>query len=57
MNVSHAVTSDSLLSYLNTTLIADDTLIFDLLILSAMAFPVLTWSEDLLTEQAVIFRL
>ena len=46
--MTHALTSDAGLGNLNSALIADNALETDLLVLSAVAFPILAGSEDLL---------
>ena len=55
--MSGALTTNLLLRYLNTTTIADDTLITDTLILTAGTLIVLRRTEDALTEQTVTLRL
>ena len=55
--MSGALTTNLLLCYLNTTTIADDTLITDTLILTAGTLIVLRRTEDALTEQTVTLRL
>ena len=57
LDVSHTLTADAGLGYLNSAAITDHTFITDLLILSAMAFPVLTRSENALAEQSVLLWL
>ena len=55
--MTHTLSTNVSLSNLNTTLITDYTLITNLLVLTAMTFPVLTRSKNLLTEETVFFRL
>ena len=55
--MAHALTAHTGLGHFHTTSVTDNAFISDLLILSAMAFPVLSRSEDTLAEQAVPFRL
>ena len=56
-NMSHSLAAHAGLGHLNATAVADDTLIPNLLVLAAMALPVLAGSEDFLAEQAVFLRL
>ena len=55
--MSHALSADIRFGDLYAASVADNTLIADLLVLSAVALPVLAGSEDPLTEQTVLFRL
>ena len=55
--MSHALTADGRFCNFNAAAVADNALITDLLVLAAVAFPVLGRSENTLAEQAVFFRL
>ena len=55
--MAHALTAHTCLSNLNTAFIADNALIANLLILTAVAFPVFARSENALAEQSVCLRL
>ena len=55
-DMTHTLTADTCLCYLNTTAVAHDSFITDLFVLSTVALPVFTWSEDSLTEKSVFFR-
>ena len=57
LNVAHALAADLGLGDLNAALIADLALEADLLVLAAVALPVLGRSKDTLAEQAIAFRL
>jgi hypothetical protein len=52
-----ALASYGALSYLDTTALTNNSLETYALVLSTRALPVLSWTEDLLAEQAVLFRL
>ena len=56
MDMSHTISTDTGLCYFDTTLIADNTLIFDFLIFTAVTLPVLTRSKDSFTIQTIFFR-
>ena len=53
LDVAHALAADLCARDFHAAAVADLALIADLLILSAVAFPVLRGSEDALAEQAV----
>ena len=53
----HALTAHVRLGHLYSTAVADNAFVPDLLILATVALPVFAGPEDLLTEQAVLFRL
>src|ERR1041385_8165792 len=55
-DMSHAFASHTFLSDFDAAPIADDSLISDPLILTAMAFPIADRAEDFFTEQSVLFR-
>ena len=55
--VAHTLTANRGLSYLNTAAVTDYALIANLLILTAVAFPVLCRSEYFLAEKTVLLRL
>ena len=55
-NVPHSFTADFALRHFDTAAVADLALIADLLILAAVAFPVLRRSENALTEETVTLR-
>ena len=57
LNVTHPLTTHLGASYLNTTALTDDALEANTLVLTAVALPVASRSEDLLAEQAVLLRL
>ena len=57
MYMSHPVTPNGFFCHFNAALVTNDTFILNLLILTAMTFPVLAGSEDPLAEKSVIFRL
>ncbi len=56
-NVTHAFASDAGFRDLNAAAVADDSFIADLLIFTAVAFPVLARAENALAEQSAFFRL
>ena len=56
MDMSHTISTDTGLCYFDTTLIADNTFIFDFLIFTAVTLPVLTRSKDSFTIQTIFFR-
>ena len=56
-DVSHTVAADLALGHFHAALVADDALVSDALIFSAMAFPVLGRSENPFAEQTADFRL
>ena len=55
--MSHSLTTYGCLSDLHSALVADHTLVSDLLILTAVTFPILCGSEDPLAEKTVCLRL
>ena len=55
--MTHALTTNGALGYLNTASLTNNALEANALVLSTRAFPVLGWTEDLLAEKAVLFRL
>ena len=55
--MSHTLTAHAGLRNLYAAAVADNPLVADLLVLSAMALPVLARSENLFAEQTVLFRL
>ena len=55
--MSHTFTADGGLCDLDAAAVADDPFVADLLILAAVAFPVLGRSENALAEKAILFRL
>ena len=55
--VTHTLATHFLLGNLHTATVADDALVTDALVLTAMAFIVLHWTEDALAEEAVAFGL
>ena len=57
LDMSHPFPADLLFSHFNTTSVADDATIADSLVFSAMAFIVLSRTENLLTEQTILLRL
>ena len=57
LDVAHALAADLGSCDLNATLVADDPLIADALVLSAVALPVARWPEDALVEEAVLLWL
>src|SRR5699024_8195030 len=54
-DVPHPLTADLGAGHLDAALVTNNTLITDLLILSASTLPVLSRTEDFLTEQTVAF--
>ena len=56
-DVTHALTTNLGASYFNTAALTDDALEAHPLVLTAVALPVASWSEDLLAEQAIFLRL
>ena len=56
-DMSHTLTAHLLLRNLHTATIADDTLIADTLVLTAVALIVLHRAEDTLAEQTITLRL
>src|SRR5258708_2575281 len=57
LDVTHALATDAAQGDFDAAAIADHTTITDALVLAAVAFPVLDWTEDALAEQAVLLRL
>ena len=57
LDVTHALTTNGLTSYLDTTALTRDALEADTLVLATGALPVLRGSEDLFAEQTVLLRL
>ena len=57
LDMAHALTAHLALGYLNAAAVTDLALIADLLVLAAVALPVLRRSENALAEEAVPFRL
>ena len=55
--MAHALTTDLGASYLDTATLADDALEADALVLTAVALPIASRSEDLLVEESVLFWL
>ena len=55
--MAHALAPDLLFRHLHAAMVADDVLITDALVLTAVTFPVLHGAENPLAEQAVTFRL
>ena len=56
LDVAHALTTHLGAGDFNTTTLTDDALKAHTLVLAAVALPVLGWTEDLLAEEAVLFR-
>ena len=56
LDVAHALATNAGQSYLHTTAVTNDTLVFDTLVFSAGTLPVTGWSKDALTEEASFFR-
>ena len=56
-NVSDTLTADAGFCYLNAAAVTDNTFISDFLVFTTMTLPVLRWSENLLAEKTVFFRL
>ena len=57
LDVTHSFATNLLLSYLNSALFADLTLVANTLVLSAKTFPVLSRTKDLFAEKSVAFSL
>ena len=57
LDVSHALATNLCASYLNAATLTDNSLEADPLVLTAVALPVTSRSEDLLAEQAVFLWL
>ena len=57
LDVTHTLTTNFSLSYLNATLLTDHTTVLETLVLTAQAFVVLDRTKDTRTEQTVTFRL
>ncbi len=55
--MTHTVTTNLAAGNLYAALVADNTLIADTLILTAMTLPILSRAKDFFAEQAVPFRL
>ena len=55
--MSHTLSTNVGLCYLNSTLITHDSLESDLLVLTTITLPVLLWPKYSLTEQTVLLRL
>ena len=55
-DMTHPLPADGGLGDLDAASVADNALVTDLLVLAAVALPVLRGSEDLLAEEAVLFR-
>jgi len=55
--MTHTLTTNARLGYLNAASITDNTFITDLLILTAMTLPVFARSEYSFTEQTISFWL
>ena len=56
LDMTHALAADSSTSDLDAALIADDPSASNLLVLTAIALPILSGAKDGLTEQTVFFR-
>ena len=56
-DVAHALTTDTGESHLHTATVADRSLVLDALVFAAGTLPVLSRTEDALTEQTTLFRL
>src|SRR6185503_8428697 len=56
VDVAHALPAHAGLGDLDAAAVADDAFVFDALVLSAEALPVLLGTEDALAEQAVLLR-
>ena len=54
-NVSHALTTNDGVRYLNTTLVTDDAFVANLFILSTVTLPVFAWSENFFRKETVLF--
>ena len=57
LDMSHTLSTYAGFGNFYTTTVADNALISDLFIFTAMTFPVFAGSKDSLTEQTVSFRL
>ena len=57
LDMAHALPAYACLRHFNAAAVADNALISDFLIFTAMTLPVFAGSENFLTEQAVLFRL
>ena len=57
IDVTHTLSTYLFFSYLNTTAVANDTLVTDTLVFSAMAFIILDRTKYALTEQPAHFGL
>ena len=55
--MTHALTANLGLCNFNAAAVTDDALVANSLVLSAVALPVLGWSENSLAEKSVFFRL
>ena len=55
--MTHALTANLCAGYFNTATLADDSLKADALVLTAITFPITSWSEDLLVEESVLLWL
>ena len=55
--MSHTLSADACLGHFHAASVADNAFVADLLIFTAMTFPVLAGSENSLTEQTVTLRL
>ena len=55
--MTHTLTTNARLGYLNAASITDNTFITDLLVLTAMTLPVFARSEELFAEKTIFFRL
>jgi hypothetical protein len=56
-NVAHALATNLLLGYLDTTTVTYNTLITDTLVLATVTFVILYWAKNALTEKTISFRL
>ena len=54
--MTHTLSADAGFGNLNATFIADNAFVTNLLIFTAVTFPVLARSENSFTEQAILFR-
>ena len=57
LNVAHTFTTNAGFCNFNAASIADYAFVTDLLVLTAMAFPVLARSENLFAVQTILLRL
>ena len=55
--MAHALTANLAARDFNAALVADDALIANALVLTAVALPVARWPEDALVEEAVLLWL